>query len=69
MRRKSLLRRSISWAATGIGGAFALANLGAAYYIKQELVRPRRKNNHTSELDNFVPDVSYDLESHTFRKL
>ncbi len=63
---KSLLRRSISWAATGIGGAFALANLGAAYYIKQELVRPRRKNNHTSELDNFVPDVSYDLEPHTF---
>jgi pimeloyl-ACP methyl ester carboxylesterase len=67
MKRKSLIRRAIPWAATGLGGAIALANLSIAFFIEQELVRPRRKYNRTSDVDNFIPDVPYSLESHLFR--
>jgi dipeptidyl aminopeptidase/acylaminoacyl peptidase len=66
MKRKSLIRRALPWAATGLGGAIALANLSIAFFVEQRLVRPRRKYNHTSDLDNFVPDVPYSLESHLF---
>jgi dipeptidyl aminopeptidase/acylaminoacyl peptidase len=52
--------------ATGVGSAIALSSLGAAYFIGKELVRPTRKYNRTSELENFVPDIRYSLESHSF---
>src|SRR5262245_11356447 len=63
MKRKSLAWRAVPWAATGLAGAFAVANVAVGYLISQEMIRPKRKRNRTSALNNFVPEINYTLES------
>ncbi len=66
MKPKLLAWKAIPWAATGLVGAFAAANFAVGYLISQEMIRPRRKINRTSSLNNFVPDVNYTVESCSF---
>lgn len=54
------------WAATGLAGAFAAANLAVAYFSTQEMVQPKRKRNRTTDLKGFVPDTNYTLETCSF---
>jgi uncharacterized protein len=66
MKRKSVAWKAVPWAATGLAGAFAVANFAVGYYISQEMMRPRRKINRPSAF-NFVPEIKYTLESCSFK--
>jgi uncharacterized protein len=66
MKRKSFAWKAVPWAASGLAGAFAIANLAVGYLISQEMMRPKRKRNRTSLLNDFVPEINYTLESCTF---
>lgn len=59
--------KAAAWAAGGFGGFFLLTNLIGSMYIRHVLVRPRKKQNRTSDLTGFVPEVAYSTSELHFR--
>lgn len=65
LRKRHL--KAAAWAAGGLGGFFLLTNLIGSLYIRHVLARPRRKQNRTSDLSDFVPEVKYTTSDIRFR--
>lgn len=62
-------KKTIPWSIAGILGGFLAANLIVSAIIGRSLVRPKRKKNKTSDLTDFVPEASYEMNSVHFYSL
>jgi uncharacterized protein len=53
------IKKALPWAIGGAAGIFALGSLATSVYIERMMVRPRRKRNRTSDLNDYVPEANY----------